>query len=73
MSWHSHILAAYIMNARALWNYDALFDYTDRYMAIANGDPGPFGFTVEGEVAGLRTNVIWLEEMWDTYTGVRQS
>ena len=27
------VLAARVMNARGLWNHDALFDYQDRFMA----------------------------------------
>ena len=66
-SWSGFVLAAYVMGAKDLWNHDALFDYQDRWMAIANGESDPFGFSVSGETAGWRTNSIFAEEMWDTY------
>jgi len=66
-AWNGFVLAAHIMNAQTLWNHDALFDYQDRYMAITNGDPDPFGFTVDGEVEGWRTWSSFTAEMWDTY------
>jgi hypothetical protein len=66
-AWHSHILAALIMDAKDLWNHNALFDYMDRYMAIANGEPDPFGISVQGVEAGWRSNHTWLETMWDMY------
>jgi hypothetical protein len=32
--WGGFVLAAHIMNAKDLWNHDALFDYKDRYMQV---------------------------------------
>jgi hypothetical protein len=32
-AWWGQILSAYIMDARALWNHEALFDYQDRFEA----------------------------------------
>ncbi len=54
-AWSGFVLAAHIMDARALWSHDALFDYQDRYMAI--------------ETAGTwqRSWTNFSEEMWDTY------
>lgn len=67
-AWAGFALSAMIMGEKKAWNHDVFFDYTDRYMAIANGDPDPFGFTVPGEAAGNRgtqNNII--SAMWDTY------
>jgi hypothetical protein len=33
IAWAGFTLAARLMEAKALWNHDALFDYVDRYMA----------------------------------------
>jgi hypothetical protein len=67
LAWHGHILAALMMDAKDLWNHNALFDYMDRYTAIANGDPDPFGISVQGVEAGWRSNNAWVEAMWDMY------
>ena len=67
IAWQGEILACLIMGAKDLWNHDALFDYMDRYMAITNGDPDPFGYIVPGEAAGWRSSSRWLENMWDAY------
>jgi hypothetical protein len=48
------------------WHNDAFFDYVDRYMAIANGDPDPFGYTVVGEQPGARPGGL-TGYMYDTY------
>ncbi len=66
-AWSGFVLAARIMDAKGLWNHDALFDYQDRWMAITNGKPDPFGYTVSGEVSGWRTMTTFTQEMWDTY------
>lgn len=66
-SWSGFVLAAHIMNAQAAWNHNALFDYQDRYMAITNGDPDPFGYTVDQESAGWRSTSLFTAEMWNTY------
>ncbi|MBW8042178.1 MAG: hypothetical protein FVQ85_19565 [Planctomycetes bacterium] len=65
-SWQGHILTALIMKSKNRWNHDALFDYMDRYTAITNGDPDPFGYPVPGETAGWQPSG-WVAEMWDTY------
>jgi hypothetical protein len=62
-------LAALIMGKKAEWDNDAFFDYADRYMAITNGDPDPFGYTVPGETAGFRGSSAFVQDMWDTYRG----
>ena len=33
-AWWGELLAAYIMDARGLWNHEALFDYQDRYLEV---------------------------------------
>jgi hypothetical protein len=66
-AWPGFVLAAHLMGAVELWDHDALFDYMDRYMAIAGGDPDPFGYTVPGESAGYRSWSSFAENMWDTY------
>ena len=63
--WVSFAMAAYLMNAKELWNHNAFFDYVDRYMAISNGDPDPFGYNVFGEVAGYRPWVVG--DIYDAY------
>jgi len=66
-SWHGQVLSAHIMGLKTLWNHGVLFDYTDRHMAISNGDSDPFGYTVADEESGNRSNNDFTEEMWDTY------
>jgi hypothetical protein len=66
-AWNGFVLSALIMNTKTLWNHDALFDYTDRYMAITNGDPDPFGYSVDGETSGWRSTSTWTAAMWDAY------
>jgi len=52
-------LPALLMDAKELWNNDAFFDYTDRYMAFSA--PG-------GAYAGYwRSNSTFTANMWDTY------
>jgi len=65
-AWAGTSLAARIMGAKSLWNHPAHFDYIDRYMAITKGDPDPFGYTVQGEVAAGRPSGL-IGAMWDTY------
>ena len=60
------VLTAHIMGLKTLWNHAALFDYTDRYVAIASGDADPFGYIVNDEISGNRSN-DFVTEMWDTY------
>ena len=54
------------MGAKTLWNYNAHFDYVDRYMAISNGDSDPFGYTVDREASGNRPTGL-VGAMYDTY------
>lgn len=54
-SWAGFTLAAYMLDAKALWNNDALFDYMDRYMAT------------ETQGDWLRQRSKFLEDMWDAY------
>lgn len=65
--WSGFILAARFMNAQDLWNNPALFDYMDRYMAIAQGKPDPFGFNVPGEQSGALPLSQFQEDMWITH------
>jgi len=53
-SWSSFVLAAHIMGAKKLWNHPALFDYTDRYVEIMNGDSSQFASS-------------FTKNMWSTY------
>jgi hypothetical protein len=52
-------LPVLIMGARTLWNHDALFDYTDRYMAL----------TAAGGAWSIarRSESSFTEHMWDAY------
>jgi len=52
--WGGWILAVHIMGVKDLWNHDALFDYQDRYMYVAQSQ-------------GWRTTNYFSENMWDTY------
>ncbi len=54
-AWAGFILAAHIMDAKELWDHDALFDYQDRYMALEA--PGDW----------TRCWDDFTEAMWDTY------
>jgi hypothetical protein len=65
-AWAGTSLAARIMGAKNLWNNNAHFDYLDRYMAISNGDPDPFGYKVPNEKAVARP-VGLIGKMWDAY------
>lgn len=68
IAWKGYALATIIMDFKDLWNHDPFFDYTDRFMAIANGDPDPFGFApVPGAEAGWRSQDDFSEDMWDIY------
>lgn len=69
-SWSGQILAARIMGAKSIWAHDPVFDYQDRYMAVMNGDPDPFGYTVNGQPSspsGFRSWTSFEGEMWDQY------
>ena len=52
--WGGFVLAAHIMGANDVWNHDALFDYTDRYMKVA---------------ADWRQTSKFVADMWDAYRG----
>ena len=54
-AWAGFVLAAHIMDAKELWDHDALFDYQDRYMALET--PGDW----------TRCWDDFTETMWDTY------
>ena len=47
VAWSGYVLAAHIMNARALWAHEPLFEYQDRYMKVSNDEDD--GYTVNGE------------------------
>lgn len=66
-AWAGFVLAARIMetgsSARTLWNYPALFDYQDRYMAV----------TAElSNIPEWRTSVAGMDAIWGTHSGERQ-
>jgi hypothetical protein len=63
-AWGGFVLAARIIGAVDLWNHPALFDYQDRFIAIASGNSDPFGFNVPGERAGYP---VWGSSFIDTY------
>jgi hypothetical protein len=58
IAWSGFVLAARIMDAKALWGHDALFDYQDRYMQVTAAD---------GAYPGWRAWDAFSEAMWDTY------
>ena len=65
-AWAGFTLSARIMDARGLWNNNALFDYVDRYIAISKGKQDPFGYKVPGEVAANSASEF-IKIMYDTY------
>lgn len=58
-AWAGFVLAAQIMNQKAAWNHNALFDYQDRYMAVQKslGRTGSWN----------RQWSSFAEGMWDAY------
>jgi hypothetical protein len=58
-AWGGFILSALIMNQKAGWNHNVIFDYTDRYMAIE--------LERNGTGAWTRSWSHFVENMWDTY------
>jgi hypothetical protein len=64
--WPGVALVARMMNAKALWNNDAFFDYVERYVAISKGNPDPFGYSVPLEASGSAPSGL-IGAMWDTY------
>jgi hypothetical protein len=62
-AWEGFMMSCLFMNAKALWNHNAFFDYVDRYMAISAGNIDPFGYVVPDEQAGSRP----VSRVWDTY------
>ncbi|WP_319477602.1 hypothetical protein [Marispirochaeta aestuarii] len=70
-AWSGFVLAARIMGVVDLWDHDALFDYQDRYMALMNGEPDPFGYTVNSQPTepfeDFRAWTDFEENMWDAY------
>lgn len=60
---HGTALAALLMDgAKALWNHNAYFDYTDRYMAFT---------AANGECPGWRSMSAFTANMWDAYRAQR--
>lgn len=56
---HGPALAALFMDAKSIWNHDAYFDYTDRYMQLTSST---------GEYAGWwRSLSDFTANMWDAY------
>jgi hypothetical protein len=68
-AWAGTALAARTMGVKTSWNHNAYFDFVDRYMAIAKGQPDPFGYTVHGEKAGMLPTTI-IDNMWTLYRGL---
>jgi hypothetical protein len=66
-AWHGNCLVTLMLKDKNYWNRDAYFDYCERYMAIANGDVDPFGYTVTSEASGSRSISQFTEDMWDLY------
>lgn len=58
VAWNGFVLAAHVMEAKALWNHDALFDYQDRYMQVTSP---------AGAYPGWRSWDAFTEQMWDAY------
>ena len=59
-TFHGTALAALLMDgAKRLWNHDAYFDYTDRYMAATLPGGEGYGYA--------RTFSTFTANMWDTY------
>jgi len=56
--WAGWVLAVHIVGIKSLWNHDALFDYMDRYMQVAEDN---------GAWPGYRQMSPFNEVMWDTY------
>lgn len=54
-AWPGFVLSALIMDAKTIWDHDALFDYQDRYLAT------------EPPQQWMRCWDRFTEEMWDTY------
>jgi hypothetical protein len=65
------ILAALIMDAKALWNHDVVFDYQDRYMAtwryILDHNLIYDGYNYSDCGRYNRQVSEFAEQMWDTY------
>lgn len=55
---HGTALAALLMGAKYLWNHNAYFDYTARYMRMT---------ALDGEFPGHRSASAFTEQMWDIY------
>lgn len=58
-AWAGVVLSALIMNQRANWNHNVLFDYMDRYMAVE--------LVINGAGSWTRQWSLFAEQMWDTY------
>jgi len=72
-AWNGHVLVAHILGFQDEWNHDALFDYTERFMLIQQGQPDPYGIVgTQSDVSGsiYRSSSRFMENMWDTYWSV---
>ncbi|MBP7737449.1 MAG: hypothetical protein KA369_15820 [Spirochaetes bacterium] len=58
-AWGGFLLSALIMNQKANWNHDVIFDYMDRYMAVE--------LAVNGTGAWTRCWSHFVENAWDYY------
>ncbi len=59
MSWQGYVLAARIMGLKSLWQHDALFDYTDRYIQVQRSRTQDDNWYL--------TNSPFSLSMWDKY------
>jgi hypothetical protein len=67
-AWPGIALTINIMGYKNIWNHPAFFDYADRYVAISQGQPDPFGYEVEHKTTGYPPKDFILA-MWNTYRG----
>jgi hypothetical protein len=65
-AWAGVTMAVRIMGYKGQWNHNALFDYTDRYVAITRGQPDPFGFVVDHENTNYPIGGL-IAAIWNTY------
>ncbi len=59
LSWQGYVLAARIIGLKSLWQHDALFDYTDRYIQVQRSRTQ--------DDAWFLSNSAFSLAMWDMY------
>lgn len=64
--WPGTALAVQLMGARASWNHDAFFDYTDRWMAAQDDYAAKRGSTPRPKSEG-RSHDAFVDAMWAAY------